>query len=90
MYLFSFSFLDYKGDNLANYEDVIKCTDKLLELNPKNIFAYRKKGMNTFTLIANALFNLHRYEEANTYADRALILDQQNEDAMEIKGIDYS
>ncbi|MEI0491989.1 tetratricopeptide repeat protein, partial [Brachyspira intermedia] len=65
--------------DLGRYGESIKCFDKILELDDKNINAYNNKGA--------ALSKLDRNEEAIECYNKALELDDKNINAYNNKGI---
>jgi len=64
--------------SLGRYEEAIRCLDKALELNPRQVNAWTNKGAS--------LNSLGRYEEAIRCYDKALELDSRQVNAWINKG----
>jgi tetratricopeptide (TPR) repeat protein len=58
---------------LGQFEEALKCYDKMLEIDPRDATALCNKG--------NVLRDLGRYEEAISCCDKALALDPQSKNA---------
>jgi len=65
-------------DSLGRYEEAIRCLDKALELDPRDVDAWNNRG--------SSLGRLGRYEEAIRCLDKALALDPCHVNAWINKG----
>ena len=69
-------------NDLKEYKKAIDCIDKLLQIDPKNIYAFINKGL--------AYYNLKEYKKAINCYDQVLIIDPKNIDTFNYKGLAYN
>ncbi|MGD9673462.1 MAG: tetratricopeptide repeat protein [Candidatus Nitrosocosmicus sp.] len=62
----------------GNYDEAITYYDKVLAIDPNDVYALGNKG--------GALFNLGKYDEAITYYDKVLVIDPNDVYALGNKG----